>query len=152
MFCELGFSQDSIKRLPEVSISPVFKEQNQTNSQSQTISSKQIELLQPEDLGTLLQKTSGTSIKSYGGLGGLKTISIRGLNSQHSTFVQDGFLLQNAQTGQVNLGQMIVDNISEVSLNRIGRQSFLLPVSAYLKGNLITVYNKNGYFFIQQLK
>jgi len=146
MFCELGFSQDSIKRLPEVSISPIFKEQNQTNSQSQTISSKQIELLQPEDLGTLLQKTSGTSIKSYGGLGGLKTISIRGLNSQHSTFVQDGFLLQNAQTGQVNLGQMIVDNISEVSLNRIGRQSFLLPVSAYLKGNLITVYNKNNQF------
>ena len=32
-------------------------------------------------------------MKSYGGLGGLKTVSVRGLGSQHTTFLIDGFTM-----------------------------------------------------------
>ena len=145
-FCLLGFSQDTIKQLPEVSIVPVLEQKLKTLVNTQLISSKQIDVLQPEDIGVLLQKTSGTSVKSYGGLGGLKTVSVKGLNSQHTAFVQDGFLLQNAQTGQLNLGQIMVDNISEISLNEGAKQSFLLPVSAYTKGSLISISSKFNQF------
>lgn len=145
-FCALGLTQDTIKRLPEVSITPVLKEKQKILVNTQLIDSDQIDILQPEDVGVLLQKTSGTSVKSYGGLGGLKTISVRGLNSQHTSFVQDGFLLQNAQTGQINLGQIMVDNISEISLNEGAKQSFLLPVSAYINGSLISISSKFNQF------
>jgi len=147
VFCVLGFTQDTIKHIPSVTITPLKNEKSSVNSlNNQLISKEEIEILQPEDLGVLLQKTAGTSVKSYGGLGGLKTISIRGLNSHHTTFVQDGFMLQNAQTGQVNLGQIMVDNISEIILNEGGKQSFLLPVSAFVNGGLIAINNKNNQF------
>lgn len=143
----LGFAQDSTKLLPEVSITPIEDLKLRTESiNNQLITADQIDDLQPEDLGTLLQKTSGTSIKSYGGLGGLKTISVRGLNSQHTIFVLDGFVLQNAQTGQVNFGQVMVDNVADVSINEGGKQSFLLPVSAFMNGSLVSLFTKNNQF------
>jgi hypothetical protein len=144
--CLLGFSQGKIKQLPEVSIVPVSEQKIKTLVNTQLINSEQIDILQPEDIGVLLQKTSGVSVKSYGGLGGLKTVSVKGLNSQHTSFVQDGFLLQNAQTGQLNLGQIMVDNICEISLNEGAKQSFLLPVSAYTKGSLISISSKFNQF------
>lgn len=143
----LGFAQDSTKLLPEVSITPIEDLKLRTESiNNQLITADQIDHLQPEDIGTLLQKTSGTSIKSYGGLGGLKTISVRGLNSQHTIFVLDGFVLQNAQTGQVNLGQVMVDNVADISINEGGKQSFLLPVSAFMNGSLVSLFTNNNQF------
>ena len=143
----LGFAQDSTKLLPEVSITPIEDLKLRTESiNNQLITADQIDYLQPEDVGTLLQKTSGTSIKSYGGLGGLKTISVRGLNSQHTIFVLDGFVLQNAQTGQINLGQVMVDNVADISINEGGKQSFLLPVSAFMNGSLVSLFTKYNQF------
>ena len=41
--------------------------------------SKKIESLQADDAAGLIRKLTSTSIKSYGGLGGLKTVSSQGL-------------------------------------------------------------------------
>ena len=53
------------------------------------INSSKIESIQADDASELLQKLTSTSIKSYGGLGGLKTISARGLGANHLNIVLD---------------------------------------------------------------
>jgi hypothetical protein len=101
---------------------------------------KDIEELQPEDLGQLLQKFSGISMKSYGGLGGLKTFSFRSLGSQHTATVLDGFLLQNSQSGQLNLGQIQTSNLESVSMGE-PRKSLYTPVSALVMANEIYLHS-----------
>lgn len=99
---------------------------------------KDIQELQPEDLGQLLQKFAGISMKSYGGLGGLKTFSFRSLGSQHTATVLDGFLVQNTQSGQLNLGQIQTSNLESVSLGQQAKSNFT-PVSALVLANEIAM-------------
>src|SRR5690554_7428866 len=52
--------------------------------QHTTLSKKDIQQLAPHDLGTLLQYVNGVTIKNYGGIGGMKTLSHRGLGGEHT--------------------------------------------------------------------
>jgi vitamin B12 transporter len=116
------------------------------------LNAKDIELFQPEDLGQVLIKFSGTTLKSYGGLGGMKTLSVKGLGSQHTTVVENGFSLINAQTGQINLGQIQVDNIENVELNLGNRKDVMIPISARVSGNSLLVNTFEGVFGKKGLK
>jgi outer membrane cobalamin receptor len=104
-----------------------------------TIRRAQILELQAEDIGQLAQKIAGVQVKSYGGLGGLKTLSVRGLGSQHATILVDGFSLQNAQTGQINLGALQSENIESMQLVIGGQKNELVPASAQVSGSSLYV-------------
>ncbi len=104
-------------------------------SENSSINAKDIEELSPVDIGDVLMKISGVNLKSYGSLGGLKTVSMRGLGSNHSTIVKDGFTVSNTQTGQVNLGQIEVDNVVGVVSSIGNRYNTVLPISAQVSGS-----------------
>ena len=106
----------------------------------------EIEALQAEDAADLIQKLTGTSIKSYGGLGGLKTVSSRGLGAKHAAIVADGFNLQNTQNGQINLGQIHADNITHISGGSARKPVLMLPVSAQVSGSTFLVETFENYF------
>src|SRR5690554_4649357 len=76
----------------------------QTTNRLTTITAKEIAQFQAHDLGEVLQKLPGLTIRNYGGVGGMKTVSVRGLGSSQQQIVRDGFLLPSTQTGQVDLG------------------------------------------------
>ena len=104
-----------------------------------TIRRAQILELQPEDVGQLLQKMAGIQIKSYGGLGGLKTISIRSLGGQHTSCVVDGFSILNSQTGQVNLGAIQAENIETIQAITGAQKNVHIPVSAHASGSILLI-------------
>ncbi|WP_321517696.1 TonB-dependent receptor plug domain-containing protein [uncultured Bacteroides sp.] len=60
---------------------------------------------------------SGVVVKDYGGIGGLKTISVRSLGANHTAVVYDGITITDSQTGQIDLGKLTLDNIEEISLS-----------------------------------
>lgn len=133
------FSQEEpqIKELNEFEVTVGRLNKYFVDSVHVYITREEIEVLQPDDLGELLKKLPGVNVKSYGGLGGLKTISIRGLGGQHTNFVMDGFGQSQTQTGQINLGQIQLDNIESVIVQRGGSSELLIPASAQLSGNSI---------------
>lgn len=98
-----------------------------------------IQELAPTDAGELISKAAGANVKSYGGLGGMKTVSIRAMGSQHTAVVVDGFGTSNAQSGQMNLGQIQPDGIISVIgySGIIGHMYF--PVSAVVSGNSVHI-------------
>lgn len=55
-------------------------------------------------------------IKDYGGIGGLKTVNIRSMGSQHVGVFYDGIQIGNAQNGTVDLGKFSLDNMELVSV------------------------------------
>lgn len=141
LFCFHSFSQEEpkTKQLEELEITFARLNRYYVDSLHVYISRKDIEALQPDDLGELLKKLPGVNVKSYGGLGGLKTVSIRGLGGQHTNFVMDGFSQVQTQTGQVNLGQIQLDNIESIVVQRGGASELNIPVAAQLSGNAIVL-------------
>lgn len=63
-----------------------------------------------------LRYFSGIQIKDYGGIGGLKTVNIRSMGSQHVGVFFDGIQIGNAQNGTVDLGRFSLDNMEAISV------------------------------------
>lgn len=135
-----SFSQENepkVKQLEEFEVTVARINRYYVDSLHVYITRQDIEALQPDDLGELLKKLPGVNVKSYGGLGGLKTVSIRGLGGQHTNFVMDGFSQMQTQTGQINLGQIQLDNIETIIVQRGGASEINIPAAAQLSGNAI---------------
>lgn len=82
----------------------------------QMISKQRIEMLGMDDLNDAVRTFAGVNITDYGGLGGVKTVSVRSLGAHHTAVSYDGVIVSNAQGGQVDIGSFTLDNIDEVSL------------------------------------
>ena len=59
---------------------------------------------------------AGVQIKDYGGIGGLKTVNVRSLGTNHTGVFYDGVQLGNAQNGQIDLGRFSLDNMEALQL------------------------------------
>lgn len=75
-----------------------------------------LERLSAHSVADALRYFSGVQIKDYGGIGGLKTVNIRAMGTQHVGVFYDGIELGNAQNGTVDLGRFSLDNMESISL------------------------------------
>lgn len=78
---------------------------------------KDISTLNASCVADVAKHFSGVTVKDYGGIGGFKTVSLRGLGAQHTGVCYDGLMLSDIQSGEVDLGRFSINNISEISLN-----------------------------------
>ena len=69
------------------------------------------------NLDEVLKTFAGVSVKDYGGIGGLKTVSVRNLGSQHTAVSYDGIPVTDAQNGQVDIGRFNLDNVSRITVS-----------------------------------
>ena len=70
----------------------------------------------PSQVADVLRRFTGVQVKDYGGVGGLKTVNVRSLGSEHVGVFLDGIQVDNAQNMQVDLGRFSTDGMSMVSL------------------------------------
>ena len=82
----------------------------------QTLKGAELERLNALSVADALRYFSGVQLKDYGGVGGIKTINIRSMGSQHTAVYYNGVQLGNAQNGQVDLGRFSLDNMEEIQL------------------------------------
>ncbi len=109
------------------------------------LTKEDIEILNTDDVAGLVSKVPGATIRSYGGLGGLKTVSMRGLGGQHTAVMIDNFQVTNAQAGQMNLGQLQSEGLESVFAGAQLDFYGLQPVSANFTGNYLffnTFFNR----------
>jgi outer membrane cobalamin receptor len=76
-----------------------------------------IERLGLRELSEVIRRFSGVTLKDYGGIGGLKTVSVRSLGSQHTSVSYDGVTITDAQSGQVDISRFTLDNVESISLS-----------------------------------
>jgi vitamin B12 transporter len=82
----------------------------------QTLSHKAIERSGAAGLHEVLRSFAGVSIRDYGGIGGVKTVSVRNLGAQHTAVSYDGITVSDAQNGQIDLSRFNLENVSEVAV------------------------------------
>ncbi len=103
--------------LDEVRVSATLRPSaSRSTSPLQVMDSKDIERRGIQSLSDAVRQFSGVTVKDYGGLGGLKTVSIRGMGATHTAVSYDGVTVSDAQTGQVDIGRFSLDNLSMISL------------------------------------
>lgn len=83
---------------------------------AQTLGGKELEALRSHSVADALRYFSGIQLKDYGGVGGIKTVNIRSMGTNHMGVYYNGIELGNAQNGQVDLGKYSLENIEEISL------------------------------------
>ena len=64
-----------------------------------------------------LMKNPALTVNDNGGIAGLKTVSIRGIGSAHTSIYIDGVRVGNVQSGQNNLGMLNLADISSVVID-----------------------------------
>ena len=82
-----------------------------------TISEAKIEKLGTIGLHEVVNQFSGVSIKDYGGVGGLKTVSVRNMGASHTSVIYDGIAVSDAQNGQVDISRFDLEDIASVSMS-----------------------------------
>lgn len=112
---------------PEVEIIPV-----------QTLSGEELRRLNSNSVADALRYFAGVQVKDYGGVGGIKTVNVRSMGTNHTGVIYDGVQLGNAQNGQIDLGQFSLDNIEAISLHNGQKSMILQPARDF--GSAGTIY------------
>ena len=89
----------------------------ESSSPLQRLSGSDLVRLGVTNVGDALKHMSGVTVKDYGGVGGLKTVGVRGLGAQHTAVFYDGVAVGDCQSGQVDLGRYSIENLSGVELS-----------------------------------
>lgn len=94
----------------------------------QKLQAAELQRLNALSVADALRYFSGIQLKDYGGIGGLKTIDVHGMGSQHTGVFYDGIELGNAQNGIIDLGKFSLDNLQEITLYN-GQKSSVLQTA-----------------------
>ena len=111
----LGAQQDSIVRtLPRVDV--VAENNGVSAVPVQRIDREQMVRLGVHSLSDALRHFAGITLRDYGGAGGMKTVSVRGIGARHTAVVYDGIALSDCQTGEIDLSRYSLDQLDGLSL------------------------------------
>ena len=120
---------DSIQHIAEVTV--VSHYNHKEVIPSQTLGGQQLEKLSAHSVADALRYFSGLQLKDYGGVGGIKTVNIRSMGTNHLGISYDGIELGNAQNGQIDLAQFSLDNVEEITLFNGQKSALLQPASDF---------------------
>lgn len=124
----------------------IDKQKTKSLSPSQKFNAAQINKISNNNVAEALRFFSGIQVKDYGGIGGMKTVNLRSLGSQHLGISYDGILLGNAQNGQIDLGQFSLDNIDEIALYNGQNNTILMTASDYQNAGAIFIKTRKPVF------
>lgn len=112
----------------------------------QTLTGKELEKLNSYSVADALRYFSGIQIKDYGGIGGLKTVNVRSMGSQHVGVFYDGIQIGNAQNGTVDLGKFSLDNMEALSLYNGQKSDMLQSAKDYASASAVYMVTRTPVF------
>ena len=111
----------------------------------------------PQAVADVFRRFTGVQVKDYGGVGGLKTVNVRSLGSEHVGIFIDGIQVDNAQNMQVDLGRFSTDGLGTVSLYNGQKTRRLQTAREYTSGASVHLESErpvlpDGYGFRARLR
>lgn len=141
-----GQNTDTVitKEIREINV-VAGKEKNKS-ALIQALSGREIGLMPVSGSSDVLKLFCGVLIKDYGGVGGLKTVSVRALGSPHTEVDYDGVPVSNAQAGQIDISRFDAGSISEIRLAVSNDGDLLKPAKFFSSGASLSInsFDKNS--------
>ena len=113
---------------------------------AQVLDGERLQRLGAHSVADAIRYFSGVQIKDYGGIGGLKTINVRGMGTQHVGVFYDGIQLGNAQNGQIDLGRYSLDNMAAVTLYNGQKSSGVQSAKDYASASAVYLRTRTPEF------
>lgn len=135
----LKAQSDTTKRLEEVRVSASRIPVVGTITPSQQITSADFLKNSSYNVADAIRNFSGVNIKDYGGIGGLKTVSVRSLGANHTGVQLDGVQLNDVQNGQVDLGKINLDNVQDITLYNGQPGDIALPARSFASASTLII-------------
>lgn len=112
----------------------------------QLMTHRELELLGLTNLADAVKKFAGASVKDYGGIGGMKTVSVRNLGAHHTAVSYDGVTISNTQAGQIDIGRYQTDNIQELSLAMGEEDDQMQSARHYASAGVLSITTERPYY------
>lgn len=109
---------------------------------SQKLNGEELQRLSARSVADAMRYFSGVQLKDYGGVGGVKTVDVRSMGTNHLAVSYDGIVLGNAQNGQIDLGQYSLDNIEEITLYNGQKSAIFQAASDFASASSVYIRTK----------
>ena len=114
------------RRIDEVTVTAVRAPRRLTATVPvQVVSGEAIRTLGLQNMADAVRRFAGTTVRDYGGIGGMKTVSVRSLGAHHTAIGYDHVAVSNCQAGQIDIGRFSLDNVALLTLS-VGQEEDLL--------------------------
>ena len=131
---------DSLHQLPEVVVTEKYDDREIRSSAPLQILTKQtLQNLNVLQVSDAVKFFSGVNVKDYGGIGGLKTVSVRSLGAAHTSVSYNGIPLSDAQTGQIDIGKFSLDNVEALTLSLGQNDQIFMPARLFASASALDI-------------
>lgn len=137
MLCQHTFAQSILPTVVVEDSVAHHRATLSTTSPVQQFAASTIEALGMNGVADALHLANGVRVNDYGGLGGLKTVSVRNMGAEHTGVIYDGVPVSNCQAGKIDISRFSTHNIAALRMGIGAPMSMLSPASAEpFSGNL----------------
>ncbi|MDR3309358.1 MAG: TonB-dependent receptor [Tannerella sp.] len=112
----------------------------------QMLDARSIARLGTDDLSEAVKRFAGVTVRDYGGIGGLKTVSIRSLGAHHTAVSYDGVTVSDAQSGQIDISRFTLDNVEMVSLSTGQSEDIFRPARLFASAGALEIRTQKPEF------
>ena len=140
-------SDSTVHYLKQVDIAGHRTERNVLASKPiQQMQKAELEELGIQNLADAVKKFAGTNVRDYGGIGGMKTVSVRNLGAHHTAVSYDGVTVSNTQAGQIDVGRFSLDNMESLSLAIGADESLMQSARHYASAGVLSILTERPHF------
>ncbi len=121
LFADVQDSMTVVKQIDVIGYRQGIEKQFATSS---TLQLKELSSMNLIQLTEAIKFITGTFINDYGGLGGLKTVSLRGQSGSQNTVMLDGMKINQTTTGSFDFSILPTSMVNEISIYKGGMSAF----------------------------
>lgn len=126
--------------IPEVTISERFHTREVRSAMPlQVLTHAELKELNVLQVSDAVKHFAGVTVKDYGGIGGLKTVSLRSLGAEHTAVGYDGITVSDCQTGQIDISRFSLDNIDLLSLSNGQTDNIFQPARFFASAGILNI-------------
>lgn len=143
----MNVSDSTVHQLKQVDIAGHRTERNVLAGKPiQQMQKAELEELGIQNLADAVKKFAGTNVRDYGGIGGMKTVSVRNLGAHHTAVSYDGVTVSNTQAGQIDVGRFSLDNMESLSLAIGADESLMQSARHYASAGVLSILTERPHF------
>lgn len=126
--------------IPEVTVAEAYHTREvRAMAPTQVFSKEELKSLNVLQVSDAVKHFAGVTVKDYGGIGGLKTVSLRSLGAEHTAVGYDGITISDCQTGQIDIGRFSLDNVDRLSLSNGQSDNIFQPARFFASAGILNI-------------
>ena len=131
---------DTTHKLKQVDISSATTATSQTITPTQQVSQTDFARDNAYNVTDAIRDFAGVNVKDYGGIGGVKTVSVRSLGADNTAVLYNGIQITDAQNGQIDLSRYNLDNIRSIALYNAQPTDIVQTARAFASASVLSIH------------